>query len=72
MLILHTVALFGLVTYPALGLYRSLSAATYQGAQGKIMLAHKNYGEFLAMTQPFEKPAVHSLMEDFEWKVNGR
>jgi hypothetical protein len=35
------------------------------------MLAQKNYGEFLAMTQPFEKTAVHSLMEDFEWKVNG-
>ncbi len=40
--------MFGLMAYPALGMYRSLSTASLSYAQQKIMLARQVYGSYLA------------------------
>ncbi|KAB8229652.1 uncharacterized protein BDW43DRAFT_322041 [Aspergillus alliaceus] len=38
--------MFGLVAYPALGLYKSISALHLSPAQAKILLARKTYGSY--------------------------
>ncbi|ESZ90226.1 glycosyltransferase family 1 protein [Sclerotinia borealis F-4128] len=62
---------FGFVSYPALGLYKSLSISTHHGTRGKILLAQKEYGMHLAMTQPMPENVVEKIIEDFEWKIEG-
>ncbi|KAF7885973.1 uncharacterized protein EAF02_004482 [Botrytis sinoallii] len=62
---------FGLVSYPALGLYKTLSTSTHQGTQGKILLAQREYGMHLAMTRQISKELSEKIVEDFEWVVEG-
>ncbi|PMD56672.1 glycosyltransferase family 1 protein [Hyaloscypha bicolor E] len=59
-------AIFGVVAYPALGLYRSLNTAHVTGAQGEILIAQKEYGIFLAETDRMDKGEVERVMKDFD------
>lgn len=43
-----TLGMFGLMAYPALGMYKSLSTASLSRTQQKIMLARQVYGSHLA------------------------
>lgn len=61
-------AIFGVVAYPALGLYRSLNTAHVTGAQGEILKAQKEYGTFLAETDRMDKGEVERVMRDFDQK----
>ncbi|TGO61015.1 hypothetical protein BOTNAR_0136g00180 [Botryotinia narcissicola] len=63
--------IFGLVSYPALGLYKTLSASTHQGTQGRILLAQREHGMHLAMTQQISEEMSEKIVEDFEWVVEG-
>ncbi|KAE9373334.1 glycosyltransferase family 1 protein [Stipitochalara longipes BDJ] len=61
-------AIFGVVAYPALGLYRSLNTAHLTGAQGEILKAQKEYGIFLAERNRMDKGEVERVMRDFDEK----
>ncbi|KAM0314009.1 hypothetical protein ACHAO8_004963 [Botrytis cinerea] len=63
--------IFGFVSYPALGLYKSLSTSTHQGTQGKILLAQREYGMHLAMTQQISEEMAEKIVEQFEWVIEG-
>ncbi|KAF7939331.1 uncharacterized protein EAE97_007411 [Botrytis byssoidea] len=63
--------IFGLVSYPALGLYKTLSTSTHQGTQGRILLAQREHGMHLAMTQQISEEMSEKIVEDFEWVVEG-
>jgi hypothetical protein len=67
-LYLPITAIFGVVAYPALGLYRSLNTAHVTGAQGEILIAQKVYGIFLAETDQMDKGEVARVMRDFDEK----
>ncbi|TGO38548.1 hypothetical protein BHYA_0072g00110 [Botrytis hyacinthi] len=64
--------IFGLVSYPALGLYKSLSTSTHHGTQGAILLAQREYGTYLAMTQQIPEHVSEKIAEDFERVLKGK
>ncbi|TGO82354.1 hypothetical protein BPOR_0852g00010 [Botrytis porri] len=57
---------FGLVSYPALGLYKSLSTSTHHGTQGRILLAQREYGMHLAMTQQIPEEMAQRIVQGFK------
>jgi hypothetical protein len=62
--------IFGVVAYPALGLYKSLNTAHLTGAQGRILNAHKEYGTWLAgkAAGRADKGEVERVLRDFDDK----
>ncbi|APA15868.1 hypothetical protein sscle_15g106380 [Sclerotinia sclerotiorum 1980 UF-70] len=63
--------IFGFVSYPALGLYKTLSTSTHHGTQGRILSAQTDYGVFLAMTREIPEHVVEKIVKDFDWIVDG-
>jgi len=62
------IAIFGVVAYPALGLYRSLNTAHVTGAQGDILKAQKLYGTYLAERHMADDGEVDTVLKDFDDK----
>lgn len=64
--VLTFLAIFGLVAYPALGLYRSFEGRELTGAQATILMAQKEYGSYLAHTQSVQNEEIAELVEAFD------
>lgn len=63
--------MFGIVAYPALGLYRSLNTSHVKGAQGEILKSQQLYGTFLLETNPPQKADIDKVVNDFDAKSSG-
>ncbi|PVH82903.1 glycosyltransferase family 1 protein [Cadophora sp. DSE1049] len=61
-------AVFGIVAYPALGLYRSIDTTKVTGAQGDILKAQQVYGTYLAENNAMDKGEVDRVITEFEEK----
>lgn len=61
-------AIFGVVAYPALGLYKQLNTTHVTGAQGDILKAQKEYGIWLAERTEMDKGEVERVLRDFDDK----
>jgi hypothetical protein len=64
-------AIFGVVAYPALGLYRSLNTNHVTGAQGAILNAQKAHGQFLAENSPVSKKESSEIIWMFNLASKG-
>jgi hypothetical protein len=62
----------GLVSYPALGLYRSLNTRYATGAQGAILRAQKVYGKLLAEKNPVSEEEASQLVQMFDMATKGQ
>ena len=65
---LTRIAVFGIVAYPALGLYRSMDTTKVTGAQGEILKAQQVYGTYLAEHNAMDKGEVDRVITEFEEK----
>ncbi len=65
---LNIAALFGVVAYPALGLYRSMNTNMVTGAQGDILRAQQVYGTYLAEHNLVDQGEVEKVVQDFDEK----
>ncbi|EPE31505.1 UDP-Glycosyltransferase/glycogen phosphorylase [Glarea lozoyensis ATCC 20868] len=65
-------AVLGLVSYPALGLYRSLNTRYSTGAQGAILRAQKAYGQLLAEKNPVVEEEASQLVQMFDMATKGQ
>ncbi|KAL3421955.1 glycosyltransferase family 1 protein (sterol glucosyltransferase) [Phlyctema vagabunda] len=63
-------AIFGVVAYPALGLYRSLSGSDMTGTQRDILLAQREYGIHLAQNVPLEQTEIGQVVAAFRARGN--
>ncbi|KAF8864364.1 UDP-Glycosyltransferase/glycogen phosphorylase [Acephala macrosclerotiorum] len=61
-------AIFGVVAYPALGLYKQLNTTHVTGAQGDILKAQKEYGIWLAEWTEMDKGEMERVLKDFDDK----
>lgn len=62
---LNHLAMFGLLAYPSLGIYKSLASIGLTGAESKILAARLLHGEFMAMKRPVNHSEVSQVLHDF-------
>lgn len=66
---MYDLAMFGLVAYPALGIYKSIGSTNISQAQAKLLISRHVYGSYMATKVSIADSEASSVLHEFEQKV---